>query len=128
MRDIAIITDGKRPDIGLSFADSLYNNIYLSLYVRKGTFFVYPEFGSRLHEIKKVTELSIERARLFAVEATQWIVSAGKANSITVEVTRSESNPNGLNITVTATRKTGEPVTVTTWFAVIGSTKDWDNA
>jgi phage gp46-like protein len=130
MKDIALVTDDKGtndvtiPSEGVSgFADSLYNNIYLSLHVKKGTLFTNPEFGSRLHEIQKVSDISIEKIKQYSNDALKWIIAAGKSQSITVDVERSSSSKNEIKLTITVLRNNGEEFVVFTWFSVIGSTK-----
>ena len=54
-------------------ADNILNNLYLSIVVRKGSFFFNTDFGSRLHLLKKLTDKNVALAKNYVDEALQWI-------------------------------------------------------
>jgi len=100
-------------------ADGIFNNIYLSLHVQKGSFFAAPDFGSRLHEIKKLTEQNIALAKDYCKEACQWIIDLGRATSIDIIVERDEDVMNRMNILVTAVQANGAEMSFTTFVEVV---------
>jgi len=94
-------------------AENIMNNIYLSLMIPKGSCFWNPEFGSRLHELKrsKDTERTAELARQYCKEALQWIVDTGRAKSIEVTAERDRNvSSNRLKIHVQAVQADGREV------------------
>jgi phage gp46-like protein len=67
-------------------AETIVNNVYLSLMVRKGSFFYDPAFGSRLHELQreKDTAGTPRKAEDYCREALQWLLDSGKATKVDV--------------------------------------------
>ena len=74
-------------------AATIMNNIYLSLMIRRGSFFAAPGFGSRLHLLwrAKDTDQTMQRAVGYAKEALQWMVDQGKAKTVNVYARREKN-------------------------------------
>ena len=91
-------------------ADSIANNIFLSLNIRKGTFFADPEFGMR--ELPgKNTPKSPELVEAYALEALQWILDTGRAKSITLSAYQDkEKYPDRILLTGEAIQADGRTV------------------
>lgn len=70
--------------------DTIMNNIYVSLMVRRGSFFANPEFGSRLHLLQRAkdTDQTAQRAVGYVREALQWMIDTGKAKTVQVYAQR----------------------------------------
>lgn len=82
--DFAIAMQDGRGEMTFEMAENIFNNIYLSLKVRKGSFFQNPEFGSRLHLLKKNTPRAAALAEEYAKEALQWLIDTGRSKKIEV--------------------------------------------
>jgi len=119
MIDFSITTESGAPVFSLEAGDALRNNVLLSLLVRRGTLFVAPEFGSRLHTITKVSADAPARAQAYCVEATRWIIETGRAREITVDARIHDENNGRIDIAVMVTKPDGERTAFTTWFAVV---------
>jgi phage gp46-like protein len=92
----------------------IMNNIYLSLLVKKGSFFARPEFGSRLHELTRAknTESTASLARDYCREALQWLIDTGRAKSFDIQSERDRTiNPNRLKLSINVTQADLTPVT-----------------
>jgi phage gp46-like protein len=100
--------------------DSIYNLLWTSINIEKGTFFADPEFGSKLSTLRR--EKNVPRARQLAErysrEATEWILKAGKATSIEVFSEVDSVDLNRLNIKITAIDKIGRVVNFQTFIEV----------
>ena len=68
--------------------ESLKNNMLLSLYIKKGSLFFNLDFGSRLQEIKKLTDAAVDLARMYADSALQWMVLTGRLKSVSCRAER----------------------------------------
>lgn len=90
--DFAIAIDNQTGLVQMTYdqTSTLMNNIYLSLMVRRGSFFADPEFGSRLHLLQRAkdTAQTAQRAVGYAKEALQWMIDTGKAKSVEVYAQR----------------------------------------
>jgi hypothetical protein len=64
------IDDSGQAAMSFGCTDSLANNLLLSLSVKKGSFFLDPGFGSRLHEISTTSENDLQLSIKYAEEAT----------------------------------------------------------
>lgn len=112
--DLATIRSGK--------AGTIFNNVYLSLMLRKGSFFAAPEFGSRLHLLHRAkntarTELL---AREYCREALQWLLDTGRATAVEVFAERDrQQNLNLLKLLVEVTQADGRELTFQTFVEVV---------
>lgn len=101
--------------------DSIYNLLWTSINLEKGTFFADPEFGSKLPSIRR--EKNVTRARQlaerYAREATEWILKAGKATSIEVFSEVDSSDQNRINIKITAIDRVGRETNFQTFIEVV---------
>lgn len=86
--DFAIVLQDGRPVMTLAAADTIFNNVYLSLTVRRGSWFQNPAFGSRLHLLSKNVPRAAALAEDYAREALQWLLDTGKATRIDVRSER----------------------------------------
>ncbi len=90
--------------------DTIANNIWLSLNVRRGSFFARPEFGMR--ELpNKNTPRAAALIEQYAKEALQWILDLGRATSIAVEAERDPVNhPNRIILRGEAVQADGRQI------------------
>lgn len=65
---------------------TIQNAMLTSVFTQQGTFFQRPDFGSRHHEIDKITDDTLELLKAHLLNALQWLIDTGKALSNTVEV------------------------------------------
>jgi phage gp46-like protein len=90
--DFAITIDNQTGLGAMTFvkAENIMNNIYLSLKVKRGSFFYDPTFGSRLYLLdrEKNTEIKRQLAVDYAKEALQWMIASGKAQTVDVYAER----------------------------------------
>jgi len=86
--DFVMTLQNGRPAMSFDKADTIFNNVYLSLTLRRGSWFQNPDFGSRLHLLKKNTPRAAALAESYAREALRWLLDAGKATVITVTAQR----------------------------------------
>jgi phage gp46-like protein len=101
--------------------DDIRNNIYLSLMVRRGSFFQNPNFGSRLHELfrAKNTDKTAALAKEYCKEALQWLIDTGRATEINISTEKDPNELNRLKILVEATQSDGRKVTFDTYLEVV---------
>lgn len=119
MTDFTIEVKGLEADMAFEKSDSLANNIYLSLQVKKGSFFLNTSFGSRLHEIRKVTAPNIALAEAYCGEALRWLLWTGRVKSIEVTAERDTDNAHRINILVTALRHDGTSAAYQVFYSVV---------
>jgi phage gp46-like protein len=88
--DYAITVDASNLTGRMSWepCDSLVNNIFLSLAVRRGAWFHNPDFGLRRRERLKNTEQTGALIRHDYLDALQWLIDTGKAKEVRVAVQR----------------------------------------
>ena len=65
--------------MSLDAASDIRNNILLSLHVKRGSFFLDKEFGSRLYEIQSLSLSDIALAQQYATECLAWLIKIGRA-------------------------------------------------
>lgn len=115
--DFAIVGD----DLTFETSESIYNLIWTSLNVKKGSFFQNPEFGSRLSELTR--EKNVERVRLLSIDyskdALQWLIDAGKATAVEVIAEKDLRDLNRINILITVTQTDGQDIEFKTFVEVI---------
>jgi phage gp46-like protein len=104
-------------------ATTIMNNIYLSLMVKRGSFFADTSFGSRLHLLQRAknTDTTMRLAVDYCKEALQWMIDTGKASAVNVYAQRDRPQDlYRLKLLVEVTPYSGaEPVAFTTFIEVI---------
>ena len=103
-------------------ADTILNNIYLSLIVRKGSFFQNTDFGSRLHLLKRAknTEKTAALAEEYCKEALQWLLNIGRATKINVYSERDRlQDLNRLKLLIEVTQSDGRQISFETFAEII---------
>lgn len=86
------------------------NNILLSLSVKKGSFFLIPEFGSRLHEITSNSISDLNLAAAYAKESLLWMI---KTSKLTKNDVYSVKMNDGIELNIVATSLNGNIVPYT---------------
>jgi phage gp46-like protein len=82
MKDFLLEFGGGRADIGFEFADSLKNNVWLSIHIKRSELFWAPWFGSRLHEITKITTQSLLMAEAYVRDCLRWLIEMERIETI----------------------------------------------
>jgi len=115
-----VINDGGQPEMSFDQATNIFNNIYLSLKVRRGSWFFDPQFGSRLHLLKKNTPRAASLAEEYAREALQWLLDTGRATEIDVLAERDTlQDVSRLKLLVEVTQADGEQIVYTDFVGVV---------
>jgi phage gp46-like protein len=96
-------------------SNDIRNNILLSLHIKKGSFFLDPNFGSRDHEIKSTTQSDINLAIAYGKEALQWMQTANKVSKIEISA---YSIKDKIYREITVTLPNGKIENYTTFFRV----------
>jgi phage gp46-like protein len=120
--DFAIAIDGSQGSMTFEPVETILNNIYLSLMVERGSLFVNPEFGSRLHLLKRAknTVNKESLAREYCREALKWLLDTGRAMDIQVESERDRKQDlNRLKLRVIVTQSNGRTVTFERFVEVV---------
>lgn len=100
-----------RADMTWEPAETIANNVWLSLNIRKGSLFTAPDFGHRFYLLKKNTALAPALAEELAKEALAWLLETGRATSIEVTAQRDAVNhPNRLMLYGTVVQADGRRV------------------
>jgi len=93
-------------------AADISNNIYLSLTVKKGSFFHNPSFGLRQRGRLKNTETTAALIRHDYKDALQWLIDTGRAKSVEVWAERDRTQDlNRLKLLVEVVQADGHKVT-----------------
>ncbi len=122
--DFTILTDDDATVGRMTFdpAGDIMNNVYLSLVVRRGSWFQNPGFGSRLHllERAKNTEKTASLAEEYCREALQWLIDTGRARRIDVRTERDRSQDlHRLKLLVEVTQADGRTVSFKRFVEVV---------
>lgn len=117
--DKAIKIESAIADRDFLLADSLLSNIYFSLMIKRGDWWIAPEFGSLFHTLRTFEKNVLQQAERFAKSATKWIIDTGRASKIDFFVRRSIQNQDRLEIHVLATKKDGSEVKFETFYSVV---------
>ena len=118
--DFKLETLAGRGQMTFEKADNIMNNIYLSIMVEKGSFFVNPEFGRRkrtgLKNIDRFAALLVEDCK----EALQWIIDMGRAVKFDISTERDRiQDMNRLKLLIEATQADGRIVSFETFVEVV---------
>jgi len=119
--DLAIVLNNGLADVNLTgSAEDIFNNIYISVGIERGSWFFNPRFGLRRRERLKNTEKTRRLIEADYREALQWIIDAGRATRIDVTTERDRNQVTGrLKILIEAYQADGSKVTFTTFKEVI---------
>ncbi len=120
--DFKILTEDGIGQMTFDPAGNIMNNIFLSLMVQKGSFFQNPDFGSRLHLLKreKNTERTAALAEEYCKEALQWLLDTGRATKIEVFSQRDTTQDlHRLKLLVEVTQGDGRVVPFNTFVEVV---------
>lgn len=111
--DFALSINGSDGVMTFDPTTTIMNNVYLSLMVEKGSFFQDPEFGSRLHLLKRAknTEKTAALARAYCKEALEWLIRTGRATKIEVfsQIDKTQ-DPGRLKLLVQVTEASGQKI------------------
>lgn len=114
--DFSITIQEGRAQMTFAPASGIFNNIYLSLAVEKGSFFHNPGFGLRRRDRLKNTEATAALIRHDYLDALQWLVDTGRARSVDVAVERDRRQDlTRLKLLVEVVQTDGRVVTFTTF-------------
>jgi phage gp46-like protein len=106
----------------LNASSSIMNNVYLSLMVKRGSFFQNLDFGSRLHLLHRAknTERTAILAKEYCKEALQWLLDTGRATAIDVYTERDRRiDLCRLKLQVAVTQADGKKVDFITYVEVV---------
>jgi len=118
MTDFKLSIINGRMVMSYEAADSFLNNIILSIYIRKGSFFADRNLGSLLYTIKKITDNNIKLARDFILQALQWMIDAGRMSDLVV-LTEPDHKNNGIRFSVSCKKKNGQDVNFSSFYPVV---------
>jgi phage gp46-like protein len=104
--------------VSFDATDSLYNNVFFSLRIKRGCWVEDGSFGSRLHTIKKLTDDTIALAADYCREALQWLVDLERVVTVNVVCARDGSVDDRLNIAVTIIKDDRAPVVFNLFYTV----------
>jgi len=103
-------------------AEDIMNNVFLSLMVKRGSWFQNPEFGSRLHLLQRAknTEKTAALAEEYCKEALRWLIDTGRATRIDVHTQRDRTQDlHRLKFIVEVTEANGRQVTFERFVEVV---------
>ncbi len=103
-------------------AEDIMNNVFLSLMVKRGSWFQNPEFGSRLHLLQRAknTEKTAALAEEYCKEALRWLIDTGRATRIDVHTQRDRTQDlHRLKFIVEVTQADGRQVTFERFVEVV---------
>jgi len=103
-------------------AEDIMNNVFLSLMVKRGSWFQNPDFGSRLHLLQRAknTEKTAALAEEYCKEALRWLIDTGRATRIDVHTQRDRSQDlHRLKFIVEVTEADGRQVTFERFVEVV---------
>jgi len=116
----SIDTDGLSGEMVFDKADELGNNVFLSLMIPQGVFFLDPSFGLKVRPGLKLTDEAAALRKADIESALKWITESGKANQINVMVQRvEESRFKRLECLIEIVKTTGQKTTFTYYQEVI---------
>lgn len=122
--DFKILTDDDATVGRMTFdpAGDIMNNVYLSLVVKRGSWFQNPDFGSRLHLLQRAknTEKTAALAEEYCREALAWLIDTGRATKIDVHTERDRSQDlHRLKLLVEVTQADGRTVSFDRFVEVV---------
>lgn len=118
--DFAIVINNGLAGQTFDQAGDIFNNIFLSLTVKKGAWWHDPAFGLKDRGRMKNTEKNARLVQQDCKDALQWLIDAGRAKTVDVAVERDRTQDLGrLKILVQAIQADGRLVTFETFKEVI---------
>ena len=119
--DFAITTPAdNQAQMTFNEVGDIFNNIFLSLTVKKGSFFHNPDFGLRQRGRLKNTEATAALIRHDYKDALQWLIDTGRARSVDVSSERDRRQDlNRLKLLIEVVQADGRTVTFTTFREVV---------
>jgi phage gp46-like protein len=115
--DYKLNINGSIADMTWEKADTILNNVYLSLMVKRGTFFQNPDFGMRSLARAKNTKNVEVLAKEYCLEALQWIKDSKKATKIDVFAQRDSLNR--MKVLIEVVQADGRQVNFETFLEVV---------
>lgn len=118
--DFAIVMNNGQAEQTFDKSGDIFNNIFLSLSIKQGSWWIDPAFGLRDRGRMKNTESNARLVREDCKQALQWIIESGRAKEINVITERDRSQDlSRLKILVEATQADGQLVTFETFKEVV---------
>lgn len=113
MEDFAIAISGATGQMTYESIDDIANNVWLSLFTPRGSFFQDPNFGSRLYLLRrsKNTARKAALAKSYCLEALQWLLDSGRATALDVVIEQDSVDISRLNARIGATQANGQTIT-----------------
>lgn len=118
--DFAIEMTADRAAESFTKADTIFNNIFLSLAIEQGSWWLDPTFGLRSRGRLKNTAATARLLEQDCKNALQWIIDTGRADSIDIATERDQAQDLGrLKLLIVATQADGRRVTFTKFIEVV---------
>lgn len=99
--------------------DPLVTNMYLSLAVKRGSWWFNKEFGIRKDLITKISTNSKDIVRDVILEAFQWMIDAGKVRYFSIITELDISDSTRINLDIKAEKTNGDIVKFATFMSVV---------
>ncbi len=118
MKDFNINLTQGLPVMTFDIADSIWNNIYISLTLKQGSFFAAPEFGSKLYTLNRAknTVRTEQKVKDYCKQALQWLLDTKRALSISIVTERLSGR---INFEISVTQANGVPVSFSSFVEVV---------
>ena len=118
MKDFNINLTQGLPQMTFDIADSMWNNVYLSLTIKQGSFFAAPEFGSKLYTLARAknTTRTEQKVKDFCKQALQWLLDTKRATSIAISTERLFGR---INFEISVIKANGVPVSFSNFVEVV---------
>ena len=118
--DYKITTIGHVGSMSFEKADPVFNNVFLSLMIERGSLFHNRAFGSRLHLLKrhKITPDIVDLATGYVQEALEWLKKSGRTKAITTLVVMDKKKFR-LNLSIDVEVGEGNRQSFTIFYSVI---------
>jgi phage gp46-like protein len=114
---LAFDDDGK-PVMSFDKDDSIIQNIWLSIFIKKGSFWAAPDLGSRLYLVKKVIPSAAVDAKAYIDECLKWLLDSGRMLDVTVTCELNATQKR-IDISVVGHKGTGQDVKFDTFYQVV---------
>jgi hypothetical protein len=101
-------------------SSDISGNVWLSLNIEQGALFNNPKFGLKTSDIRKVTDSNVKLMRERIKIALEWLISVGRAQSLSVVVERNDSDKTRIDYQVEMVQSDGVPITVNNYISIGG--------